>query len=185
MRRPRRGLSACERVELWRRWKDGQSLSDIGRALGKPPGSVHGFLSSAGGIEPQMRRRGPRTLSLADREEISRGVSSGKSLRSIAGQLGRAPSTVSREIRRNSGRRWYRAASADLRALLQSRRPKRCKLAEDGRLRRFVASRLRLDWSPEQISGWLKREFPDDRRMRISHETIYRSLFIQARGVLK
>jgi IS30 family transposase len=185
MRRPRRGLSDCERAELWRRWKDGQSLSDIGRALGKPPGSVHGFLSATGGIEPQVRQRGPRALSLAEREEISRGLSSGKSRRSIAARLGRAPSTVSREIKRNSGPRWYRAASADSRALFQARRPKRCKLAEHGRLRHLVASRLRLDWSPEQISGWLRRQFPDDERMRISHETIYRSLFIQARGVLK
>lgn len=117
MQRARRGLSTSERADLWRRWKDGQSLSDIGRALGKPPGSVHGFISATGGIKPRARERSQRALSLAEREEISRGLSAGASLRSIAGRLGRSPSTVSREIKRNGGRRWYRAASADSRLL--------------------------------------------------------------------
>jgi IS30 family transposase len=183
--RRRRGLSAQERVELWRRWKEGQSLSDIGRALGKAPGSVHGFLSAKGGIAPAVRRRDDRTLTGREREEISRGVCAGESLRSIASSLGRSPSTVSREVARNGGRRRYRAADADGRAWERGRRPKACKLADRPRLRRLVAEKLQLDWSPEQIAGWLARSFPGDDDMRVSHETIYKSLFVQARGVLK
>ncbi len=178
-----RGLSECQRVELWQRWKGGQSLSDIGRALGKAPGSVFGFVAATGGIAPLPRARA--SLTLADREDISRGLSAERSLRSIAAQLGRPPSTVSREVKRNGGRARYRAAAADAAACTRAMRPKRCKLADHGRLQRIVALKLRDDWSPEQISGWLKQHFPDEERMHISHETIYRSLFIQARGVLK
>lgn len=185
MQREKRGLSAAERADLWLRWKTGESLSDIGRALGKPPGSVHGVISATGGIPPSTRRRGARTLSLAHREEISRGLSSGASVRCIAAQLGRPPSTVSREVARNGGRGRYRAADADAHAWKRARRPKLCKLATRLRLQRFVASRLQLQWSPEQIAGWLKQKYPEDDRMRVSHETIYRSLFVQARGVLK
>jgi IS30 family transposase len=181
----RRGLSTKERSELWRRWKEGQSLSDIGRALGKAPGSIHGFLAAKGGIAPTARRRSDRSLTAREREEISRRVCAGDSLRSIARLLGRSPSTVSREVARNGGRRRYRAGDADARAWGRARRPKACKLAQQSRLRRFVAEKLRLDWSPEQIAGWLGRSFPDDAAMRVSHETIYKSLFIQARGVLK
>jgi IS30 family transposase len=183
--RRHRGLSTRERGELWRRWKDGQSLSDIGRALGKAPGSVHGFLSAKGGIAPAARHRGDRVLTVLEREEISRCVCAGDSLRSIARRLGRSPSTVSREIARNGGRRRYRGAAADARAWAQALRPKACKLSQQSRLRRLVAEKLRLDWSPEQIAGWLERSFSDDPGMRVSHETIYKSLFVQARGVLK
>jgi IS30 family transposase len=185
MRRRKNGMSSADRVDLWRRWKEGQSLSEIGRALGKAPGSVHGVLSASGGIAPSPRRRSPRSLSLAEREEISRGVSAGASIRAIAVQLGRAPSTVSREVARNGGASKYRATTADDRAWKLGRRPKPCKLAVNRRLQQLVASRLRANWSPEQISGWLKVQFPRDERMRVSHETIYRSLFIQARGVLR
>ena len=181
----RRGLTASERAELWQRWRIGQSLSDISRALGKAPGSVFGYLRSNGGIPPVVRVRSSRALTLVDREEISRGLSSGTSLRCIAARLGRPPSTVSREVTRNGGCGRYRAAVADMRAWDQARRPKVCKLAEYPRLQRIVARKLYADWSPEQIAGWLKQEFMDDERMNISHETIYRSLFIQTRGVLK
>lgn len=181
----KRGLSASERVDLWQRWKSGQSLSDIGRALGKAPGSVFGFVAANGGIPPAARCRAAQALRIAEREEISRGLSSGRSLRCIAARLGRPPSTVSREVRRNGGRARYRATAADIQAWSHGHRPKVCKLAQNRRLQRLVARKLREDWSPEQISGWLKQEFPDDERMTISHETIYRSLFIQARGVLK
>jgi len=143
------------------------------------------MLSAAGGIAPTLGRRSLRALSLAQREEISRGLSKGASLRDIAARIDRAPSTVSREVRRNGGRRWYRASKAEAQALRRSRRPKSYKLEHHHRLRRFVAGKLLLQWSPEQISGWLRRRFADDERMNISHETIYRSLFIQARGVLK
>lgn len=181
----RRGLTANERAELWQRWKTGHSLSDISRALGKPPGSVFSYLSSSGGIPPAARCRSPRALTLAEREEISRGLSAGASLRSIAAALTRPPSTVSREVGRNGGCGRYRAAVADTRSWAQARRPKACKLAKCQRLQRIVARKLQADWSPEQIAGWLKQQFMEDERMTISHETIYRSLFIQARGVLK
>jgi IS30 family transposase len=185
MTRAKRNPSADERADLWRRWKDGESVSDIARALERMPGTVHVMLSASGGIAPATRQRGTRALSLAQREEISRGLSTGASLRSIASDIGCAPSTVSREVRCNGGRRWYRASKADTRADRRRLRPKPCKLAMHPRLRRFVASKLSLEWSPEQISGSLRRRFPNDDCMNVSHETIYASLFIQARGVLK
>lgn len=181
----RRGLSCQERVDLWRRWKSGQSISEIGRALGKPPGSVHGYLSKRGGIAPPSRERSERSLSLDEREDISRGLAAGLSLREIARMLQRSPSTVSREVARNGGREKYRATSADKRAWAKAKRPKECKLAMAPRLQSLVAEKLQEDWSPEQISGWLRRTFPGDRSMHVSHETIYRSLFVQARGVLR
>lgn len=181
----RPGLSASQKAELWQRWKSGQSLSEIGRALGKPPGSVHGVLSSNGGIPPAIRRRSKLVLSFAEREEISRGLAVGVSIRQIAAGIGRSPSTVSREIGRNRGQSKYRAVAADTDTWDRARRPKPCRLAKIPELQMAVASKLRLEWSPEQIAGWLKHEFPDDKSMRVSHETIYRSLFIQARGVLK
>lgn len=181
----RPGLSASQKAELWRRWKSGQSLSDIGRALGKHAASIHCVVSSRGGFVPPTRRRSRLALSVAEREEISRGIAAGDSMRGIAATLQRAPSTVSREIRRNGGRRRYRASAADESACGRARRPKRCRLAVNRRLRAIVAKKLSLEWSPEQISGWLKREYPDAPGMQISHETIYRSLFVQTRGVLK
>jgi IS30 family transposase len=129
--------------------------------------------------------RSPLRLSLAEREEISRGLVAGESLRSIAGRLGRSPSTVSREVRRHGGARKYRAVGADRAAVRSQRRPKRCKIALSPRLREAVEEKLELEWSPQQISGWLVAEFPDDPEMRVSHETIYLSLFIQARGALR
>jgi IS30 family transposase len=183
VRRPR--LSVSARAELWQRWKSGQSLTEIGRALGRPAKTVFSHLRSKGGIPPLPRRRRSLALTLADREEISRGLSAGASLGSIARQLARPPSTVCREVTRNGGRVCYRATEADVRSWKQARRPKTCKLAQFRRLQRVVAQKLQADWSPEQITGWLRSQFADDPRMNISHETIYRSLFIQARGVLK
>ena len=183
--RGRPGLSAAQKADLWQRWKQGQSLSEIGRALGKHAGSIHGVLSSNGGVVPPVRTRSRWTLTLAEREEISRGMATGASIRQIAATLGRAPSTVSREIRRHGGAHTYRATEADRQAWQHARRPKPCRLATSLMLQRLVASKLVLEWSPEQVAGWLKLEFPDQDTMRISHETIYRSLFIQARGVLK
>lgn len=185
MSRTKRGLSTEQRAELWQRWKDGHSLSDIGRALGKPPGSVHCYLATSGGIAPAGRRRSVQALTGREREEISRQLCAGSSLRLIARLLKRAPSTISREIDRNGGRRAYRAGPADSHAWAQAKRPKRCKLSQHQPLQRAVAQKLKLNWSPEQIAGWLRRTFPDDSTMQVSHETIYRSLFIQARGVLK
>jgi len=179
------GLSAAGKKELWKRWRAGESVSDIARALHKAPGSIHGMLRATGGISPPERRRRRCALTPYEREEISRGLASGESLRAIAARLGRCASTVCREVNRNGGRGNYRAQEAEERALKRARRPKRCRLAIEERLRNVVAGKLREDWSPEQISGWLQREYPSDKAMRISHETIYRTLFVQARGALK
>ena len=181
----RPGLSAAQKADLWQRWKQGQSLSEIGRALGKHAGSIHGVLSSNGGFSPPVRRRSRWALTLAEREEISRGLATARSIRQIAATLGRAPSTVSREIHRHGGALAYRAAEADTQAWTHTRRPKPCRLATSPLLQQIVASKLALEWSPAQVAGWLKLEFPDQDTMRVSHETIYRSLFIQARGVRK
>jgi IS30 family transposase len=183
--RYRRGFTAAEKTELWDRWQRGESLKEIGRAFGKPSSSIHFQVSPHGGIRPAPRRRSRLSLTLLEREEISRGVAAHQSARSIARMLGRSASTVSRELCRNGGYDCYRAALADAKAWDRARRPKRCKLANSLRLRQTVASQLRLNWSPEQIAGWLKRAHPEDESYRVSHETIYRSLYVQARGVLK
>lgn len=181
----RPGLSDQQKAELWLRWEQGQSLSEIGLALGKHAGSIHGVISLCGGISPALRRRARWCLTVAERESISRGLAAGLSMRAIARELNRAPSTISREIRRNRGIARYRAVDAEDKAWQRALRPKTCLLATKPRLCETIASKLRQNWSPEQISGWLKREYSDDADMRVSHETIYRSLFIQARGVLK
>ncbi len=179
------GFSTEEKTELWDRWQRGESLKAIGRAFGKPSSSIYFQLAPHGGIRPAPRRRSRLALSLSEREEISRGIVAERSIRSMARFLGRSPSTVSRELSRNGGYDRYRAARADERAWNGARRPKRCKLANHPRLRRLVARKLGLNWSPEQIAGWLKRAHPGDGSYQVSHETIYRSLFVQARGVLK
>jgi IS30 family transposase len=186
MKRGRRyGLSAEQKADIWRRWKAGESLHEIGRAFGKDHGSIVFLLAQRGGIAPATRHRSQRTLTLAEREDISRGIASGSSIREIARGLQRPASTVSREVARHGGRLQYRASEADQQTWKSALRPKICLLASHRKLRLIVASKLILDWSPEQISGWLKRRYPSNESMRVSHETIYRSLFIQARGVLK
>ena len=181
----RRGLSAEQKAELWNRWKAGQSLNEIGRALGKDHVVVHFVLARHGGIAPPARRRSRRVLTLAEREDISRGIASGCSMRVIAQGLHRSASTISREIARHGGRTQYRANAADQQAWESAVRPKPCRLATHSELQQMVASKLMQDWSPQQVSGWLKMEYPNDESLRVSHETIYRSLFIQARGALK
>jgi IS30 family transposase len=181
----RPGLSESQLAEFWQQWRAGQSMSGIGQALGRDRSSIHYVARCYGGIAPAPRRRSPLALSLVEREEISRGIAVGRSIRGIATALGRAPSTICREIARHGGPYGYRATEADRNAWHAARRPKPCLLSSNGRLRRIVAGKLSLDWSPEQISGWLKAQYPHDENMRVSHETIYRSLFIQARGVLK
>ena len=181
----RSGLSAAQKKNLWRRWKSGQSLSDIGRALGKHVGSIHGVVAASGGIAPRSRTRSHRSLQMTEREEISRGLSKGSSIRMIAKRLCRSPSTISREVRKNGGIANYRALRADQRAWQKALRPKLCLLARHQCLRDTVAQKLASQWSPSQISGWLMVEYSDDKSMPVSHETIYKSLFIQARGVLK
>lgn len=178
-------FTAAEKAALWSGWSNGLTCSQISRLLDRRFISVYQVVRQAGGYAPNPRRRSPRSLQAAEREEISRGLAAGLGVREIARRLDRAPSTVSREIKRNGERIAYRAAQADRRAWERSRRPQACLLARNHRLRRWVASRLRRDWSPRQIAIGLERAFPDDAQMRISHETVYRSLFVQARGVLK
>lgn len=180
-----RAYSAAERKELWERWRRGESVSEIARALQRNHGTIHATLRKRGGIAPPERHRSRLALTLSEREEISRGIAAGEPARRIAARLGRSPSTVTREIARHDGRSRYRAAEADRRAWDNARRPQTCKLARDPALAQLVAAKLREDWSPEQIAGWLKVEFPGDQTMRVSHETIYLTLFIQARGALK
>ena len=179
-------FTATQKAELWERWKSGLSVAAISRALDRRNKTgVLRIVTLHGGIAPVPRRRALAALRLEEREEISRGIAAGQSIRQIAHGLGRAPSTVSREIRRNGGSQRYRANRADRSAWERARRPKPCRLALHRELRWRVAQKLALQWSPEQISGWLKREFPTDQEMQISHEAIYRSLFVQTRGVLK
>ena len=179
------GFTPAQSAELWDRWQKGEGLESIGRVLGKPSSCIYSHLKPAGGIRPPVRRRSPLALTPAEREEISRGLVAERSMRSIARSLGRSPSTISREIERNGGDRRYRAARAEKRAWDKAKRPKRCKLAQHACLRRAVERKLRHNWAPEQIAGWLKYTYPDNEAYHVSHETIYRSLFVQARGVLK
>ena len=183
--RPRIYYTETQRALMWDRWQDGDSMHEIARLFDRSHSSIQRILSENGGVRPAGRTRSRLSLSLAEREEISRGIVCGHSMRAIAASLGRAPSTVSREIRRNGGRRRYRANQADQAAWNRSCRPKRCKLVENRALARIVARKLRQLWSPQQIAGWLRRTHPDDESSQVSKETIYRSLFIQARGALK
>ena len=171
--------------EVWTRWRRGESLSAIGRAVGRSEPRMFQIVVARGGIAPTPRRRAPRVLQLREREEISRGLATGTSYAVLGRQLGRAVSTISREVRRHGGAERYRAQAADRRAWQRARRPKPCRLAQCARLRRVVADKLAAQWSPEQIAGWLKSTYAGDATMQVSHETIYRSLFIQSRGVLK
>ena len=183
--RKRRYFTQAECEFMWDRWQTGDSLHEIARLLDRSHGTVAGQISRTGGIRPGARSRSGRSLSLAEREDISRGIVAGLSIRTIASQLRRAPSTVSREIRRNGGRCDYRANQGDEAAWQRAHRPKTCKLAQNPALARIVAEKLQLEWSPRQIAGWLKYHYPDDETYQVSHETIYLTLFIQARGALK
>ncbi len=180
-----RGYSEAQRAEMWERWGRGESLKAIGRIFGKEGGSVFGQLAPYGGIRPRPRCRSPLALTLAEREEISRGVAAGRSMPSTSRLLGRSASTVSREIGRNGGGSAYRATEAEERAWGRARRPRRCRLSRSPKLRQLVEDQLRRDWSPEQIAGWLKRNYPGDESYRASHETIYRGLYVQPGGALE
>jgi IS30 family transposase len=179
------GLSAAEQDEVWARWRRGESLRLIARRLGKRGPSVRAFVLQSGGVQHHPPRRAPRCLTMAEREEISRGVAAGEPCRQIAARLGRAPSTVSRELARNGGRGRYRAQAADAAAFGRAQRPKPAKLLLEPRLRAVVEAKLALRWSPQQIAGWLPLAYPQDPVMRVSHETIYLSLFVQSRGALR
>ena len=183
--RPRIYYSESQKALMWERWQKGDSLQQIAQLFDRNHSSVQRILAETGGIRPDKRHRSRWALTLAEREEISRAVVAGHSMRSIAASLGRAPSTISREIERNGDRGGYRASQADQAAFERACRPKVCKLVKNRTLAHIVASKLHLAWSPEQIAGWLKHTYPDDENDHVSHETIYRSLFIQARGALK
>jgi len=183
--RTRINFSAEQRADIWDRWQRGESMSSIGRFFERESSSIYPILAPTGGIRPPTRKRSRFALSLSEREEISRGVASKQSIRGIARQIKRSPSTISRELTRNGGYDSYRASAADQIAWDRARRPKQCKLARHRSLANVVAAKLKQQWSPQQIAGWLKRAYPHNEPKRVSHETIYRSLYVQARGVLK
>lgn len=174
-----------QKALMWDRWKKGESLHQIAQLFDRHHSSIQRILAETGGIRPVKRSRSKFALTLAEREEISRAVVAGYSIRSIATSLRRAPSTISREFKRNGGRQSYRANQAEQAAWVRAHRPKVCKLVDNLSLARIVAKKLQLEWSPVQIDGWLKRTHPDNENYQVSHETIYRSLYIQARGALK
>jgi IS30 family transposase len=183
--RPRIYYSEAQKAQMWARWKEGWTMHQIAHLFDRGHSSVHRIIAESSGIQPPQRRRSQLALTLVEREEISRALVTGHSIRSIAARIGRAPSTVSREIKRNGGQASYRASQADSAACERAHRPKRCKLAQNRALAGIVAEKLRVLWSPEQIAGWLKHTYPGDESRHVSHETIYRTLFIQARGALK
>jgi IS30 family transposase len=183
--RPRIYYTEAQKAVMWEHWRKGESLQHIAELFDRNHSSIQEILSRTGGIQPPSRRRSRLALTAAEREEISRAVVSGTSMREVAAKLGRAPSTISREITRNGGLEGYRANQADQAAWDRARRPKVCRLAANRALARLVAKKLQLEWAPEQIAGWLKRTFPGNMDFQVSHETIYRSLFIQSRGALR
>ena len=184
-RRPRIYYTEAQKALMWDRWKAGDTLHEIGKLFDRPHTSIHTILCATGGIRPPARRRSHLTLSLAEREEISRSLAAGESIRCVAKRLKRAASTISRELLRNGGKTCYRATKADEAAWERARRPKTCKLACNPELAQIVAGKLQSQWSPEQIAGWLKRTYPGEKDLQVSHEAIYRTLFVQTRGALK
>lgn len=185
MARTYKRLSQAEVERLWSCWQRGETTVEISDTLGCHKGTVSWHVGRAGGFAPRPRRRAARHLTAAEREEISRGLATGESIRRLAHRLGRAPSTISREIARNGGGVAYRASVAEAAAWRRAARSKRCRLAGERRLRRAVERKLRADWSPQQITTWLRATFPEEPTMHVSHETIYRTLYVQARGALK
>ena len=178
-------MNEAKKTAIWDQWQQGQPMSVIARSVRKPPATVFSYLRYHGGIRPRPRTQRSSALRLEEREDISRGVAAGLSLRAIAKQLSRSPSTISRELSRNGGIDRYRAAEAQSNAKKRARRRKVCLLVKHQRLYQLVQGKLLLDWSPEQISGWLERTYPDNKSLRVSHETIYKSLFIQTRGIFR
>ena len=180
----KRTFTQDERDIVFDLWKQGAGFSDIGRVIDAKPGSIFTILREHGGIQPEKRRRSAKHLTINEREEIRAGLSAKMSIRAIARQLKRSPSTISREINRNRGRRWYKAINADRKAWRLAKRPKPCALSINAELRKLVIEKLQLNWSPEQISGWLKVSFARRKTMQISHETIYKTLYVRSRKVL-
>jgi IS30 family transposase len=180
----RRKFTQEEKETCWALWREGLGFSDIGRVLDAKPGSIFTLLRSSGGIPLYIAKRSDRHLSILEREHIAIGLAKGQSVRSIACALVRAPSTISREIRRNGGIKKYQACIADAAATVRAKRPKPYKLALNAELKFLVAEKLERKWSPEQISGWLKKQYSQRPQMWVSHETIYRSLYVRSRKLL-
>jgi IS30 family transposase len=178
-------LTEQDKAEIWDLVMAGGTHGRVAKQVGRHFAMVSKLISATGGVRPPVRRRGPDRLTLVEREDIAAGVAAGLSLRAIATQLGRAPSTISRELNRNGGRAQYRPSVAEAAAWRRAARPKPCKLALNPVLREYVVQGLQQQWSPEQITGWLKVEFPHDPELRVSHETIYLSLFVQSKGLLR
>ncbi len=181
--RPRIYYTEAQKAMMWDRWSKGDTLHQIGKLFDRPHTSIQNILAATGGIRPPARHRSRLALTLAEREEISRALAAGESIHCVAARLGRAASTVSRELHRNGGKSCYRAARADEAAWERAHRPKPCKLASNPALAQIVAGKLQHRWSPEQIAGWLKRTYPEQRSMQVSHEAIYRTLFVQTRAL--
>jgi len=180
-----RPFTEAEKELIWDRHQAGVPVKRIAREMGRQNVSLRMLIGRSGGIRPRPRVRSELRLSLHEREEISRGLAAGWSIRAIAEALGRAPSTVCREVKANGGRRGYRALTADHAAYRRARRPKVAKIAACPRLRAKVEAKLAKKWSPEEISGWLARTYPDNPELQVSHETIYQSLFVQGKGALR
>ena len=174
-----------QKADIWDRWQRGESMSSIGRGFDRDSSSIYPLISRTGGVRPLDRKRSRLSLTLVEREIISRGIAACQSVREIARDICRSASTVSREINRNGGSDKYRAVDAEDQAWVRALRPKLCKLTGNTFLQRVISNKLIILWSPEQIAGWLKRTYPREEANQVSHETIYRSLFVQARGVLK
>lgn len=179
------GMTDQKKAVIWDQWEKGNPMIHIAKAIRKPPATVFSYLRYHGGIRPRKRVRSSTHLSLEEREEISRGLAANMSIRAIALLLNRSPSTICREIKRNGGDDRYRATSADEAAWRRGKRPKPCILKTNGTLRELVVEKLCSNWSPEQISAWLLLTYPEDETLRVSHETIYKSLFIQTRGLFR
>ncbi|MCE9954548.1 IS30-like element ISAhy3 family transposase [Aeromonas allosaccharophila] len=180
----KRTFTAKEKAFVFDLWKRGTGFSDIAKILNSKPGTIFTMLRDTGGIKPTERRRAVAHLTLSEREEIRAGLSAKMSIRDIARALNRSPSTISREVQRNRGRRYYKAVDANNRANRMAKRPKACLLERNSRLRELVLEKLELKWSPEQISGWLKRTMPRQKAMQISAETIYKTLYFRSRSAL-
>lgn len=183
-KRVKRTFTTQERDIVFDLWKQGAGFSDIARITDSKPGSIFTILKEHGGIKPEKRKRRSNHLSIEEREEIRASLSAKMSLRAIAKELNRSPSTISREVNRNRGRRYYKAIDANRRAWRMAKRPKPCALALNLELRALVTERLQLNWSPSQISGWLKVNMPRRKRMQLSHETIYKTLYVRSRKTL-
>jgi hypothetical protein len=172
-------LTEQEKNLIWRSWRDGHTFEAIGGKIGKTAACVFFYLQRYGCIMPLRRKRRPDALTLRASEEIAKGLAAKLSLREIARRLSRSPSTVSRELQRNSWRRSYDPHRGEKASRQRACRPKPCKLTQNPRLRAAVANGLFADWSPEQISGWLSRAYPKCDEMRVSPETIYKRLYIR------